>query len=229
MCYTGGMTYFFDYNITSTSSSYAVELGQIGYLRNLDNPNNLTYVYWDIGEPEIVQQGKVYTGQFVEKNVSEMDDVVFTRADYSTIATPENTITPTILNETTSVFDLSQTFTVAAGEIVSLNGLCRQIQPEQVILNENGTITMGNKIASIRYTLTLGSGEVYQVVDKDVSLARTFEDGTTSTSILEFRHNFSIDESLRGNYVWIAAQPIDEFGNEVGGQLYVCEFYVSRS
>lgn len=227
--YVGGMTHFFDYNITGTSTSYSVELGQLGYDRELENPNRLTYVYWDIGEPEIKQQGKVYTGKFVEKSVSAMDDILFTRIDHSMVESPENTINPTILNETTSIFDVSQEFAVNVGETVSLNGICKVIQPGQVTLNPDETFTMDNKIESVRYTLTLGTGEVYQVVDKDVSLTRTFEDGATSTSILEFRHNFPINESLRGNYIRIFAQAIDAFGNEVGGQLYVCGFFVSRS
>lgn len=228
MCYTGGMTYFFDYNTTATSTSYSVELGQLGYIRNLENPNRVTYVYWDIGEPEIKQQGKVYMGNFVEKSVSEIGPVVFTRIDHSMTETPENTLNPTILNETTSIFDLSQEFTVTSGETISLNGLCKVIQPAEVTLNENGSVTLGNKIAAVRYTLMDGTGEVIQEVEKDVSLTRTFEDGSTSTSILEFRHNFTISESMRNYYVRVFAQAIDEFGNEVGTQIYVCTFYVSR-
>lgn len=227
--YVGGMTHFFDYNITRTSTSYSVELGQLGYDKELENPNRLTYVYWDIGEPEIKQQGKVYTGKFVEKSVSAMDDILFTRIDHSMVESPENTISPTILNETTSIFDVSQEFAVTAGETVSLNGICKVIQPGQVVLNPDETFTMDNKIESVRYTVMLGTGEVYQVVDKDVGLTRTFEDGATSTSILEFRHNFPINESLKGNYIRIFAQAIDAFGNEVGGQLYICGFFVSRS
>lgn len=227
MGYTGGMTYFFDYNISATSTSYSVELGQIGYIRNLDNPENLTYVYWDIGEPEIQQQGTTYTGQFVEKNVSEMDDIVFTRVDYSPIISPENTITPAILNETTSVFDLSQPFTVSVGDFISINGLCRQIQPEQVTLNQDGSITMGNRIVSIRYTFTLGTGERYQVLERGVELTRTFEDGSTSTAILEFRNNFLVTRSLAGRSMTITAEALDAFGNVVSEPLYVCEYFVA--
>lgn len=229
MCYTGGMTYYFDYNTSATSVSYTVELGQIGYLHNLNDPNRITYVYWDIGEPEIKQQGKVYEGKFVQKSVSELEPVVFTRVDHSMTATPENTLNPQILNETTSVFDLSQQIEVVPGETVSLNGLCKVIQPDHVTLNDDGSITLGNKIAAIRYTLTHASGEVYQTVEKEVSLKRTFEDGSTSTSILEFRHNFTIEEKMRGDAVRIFAQALDEFGNEVGGQLYCCTLRVPRS
>lgn len=228
MCYTGGMTHFFNYNTTATSTSYTMELGQLGYLRNLENPDRVTYVYWDIGEPEIKQQGKVYMGNFVEKNVSEIGTAVYTRIDHSMTETPENTINPTILNETTSIFDLSQRFTVNPGEIISLNGLCKVIQPEKVTLHEDGSLTLGNKIAAIRYTLVTGSGTLIQKVEKDVSLTRTFEDGSTSTSILEFRHNFNIDESLRNQDVRVFAQAIDEFGKDVGEQIFVCMFRVSR-
>lgn len=228
MGYVGGMTYLFNYNITATSTSYTVELGQLGYDKELEDPNRLTYVYWDIGEPEIKQQGKVYTGKFVEKSASAMDDILVTRIDHSTVDTPENTINPTILSETTSEFDPSQRFNAAVGETVSVNGLCKVIQPDQVTLNENETFTMGNRIAAVRYTLAYASGEVIQVVEKNVGLTRTMENGYTATSVLEFRHNFAVTESMRGNDVRIFAQAIDAFGEEVGGQLYVCTFRVPR-
>ena len=81
------------------------------------------------------------------------------------------------------------------------------IQPETVILNSNETFTMENRITSIRYTLEYATGELYEVVKKDVpGLERTFESGDTSTSILEFRHNFDVKEEMRGNHVRIFAQ-----------------------
>lgn len=226
MCYTGGMTYYFDYNTTATSTSYTVELGQIGYLKNLEDPNRLTYIYWDIGEPEIKQLGKVYTGQFVEKSVSEMEPVTFTRVDRSANETPENTIDPAILNKTTSIFDLTEQFNAAPGEVISLNGFCKVIQPENVTLNENGTVTFGNRIVAIRYTLASPTGKVYQVVEKDVGLKRTFEDGSTTPCILEFRHNFDVDKSMRGKDIEITAQAIDEFGNDVGEPVYACQYHI---
>ena len=227
--YVGGMTYFFDYNISSTSTSYTVELGQLGYDKALEDNDSITYVYLDIGEPEIHQQGKVYEGKFVQLPLDKMEPVLFTRADHSDISTPENVINPTILNETTSEFDLFERFVANPGETVSLNGICQVIQPENVILNDNETFTMGNRISSIRYVLRYATGDIYAVVEKPVSgLERTFANGDTSTSILEFRHNFAVTEDMRGNDIRIFAQALDESGNAVGTYYYACMFRVPR-
>lgn len=228
--YIGGMTYFFDYNITATSTSYRVELGQLAYDKALDNRDSITYCYYDIGEPQIIQDGKTYNGKFVTVDLDNMDSVRFTRADYSYTETPENYISPEILSDTTSQFNLDERFIVNPGETVSLNGICKVIQPKDVVfLPETESFVIGNRVAAIRYTIRDAFGNVYATVDKEVSgLVREFDNGSTSTSILEFRHNFTVEENMRGNDMRIFAQALDEESNPVGGMVYGCIFRVPR-
>ncbi len=229
--YIGGMTYFFDYNITASSTSYRVELGQLAYDRTLNNRNNITYCYYNIGEPQIIQDGITYNGHFVTVDLDNMDSVRFTRADCSFDETQENHISPEILANSKSQFDLDERFLVSPGEIVSLNGICKVIQPENVtFVPDTESFIMGNKVAGIRYTIKYATGETYMTMDKPVSgLVREFENGTTSISILEFRHNFTVEEDMRGNDMRIVAEALDEDGEVVGGIVYACMFRVPRS
>ena len=88
---------------------------------------------------------------------------------------------------------------------------------------------MGNRIASVTYTIKLADGTFVKSIDKEISgLDREFADGKISKSILEFRHNFTVDETMRGNTYRIFAQAKDMFGNDVGGMLYGCMFRVPR-
>lgn len=229
--YIGGMTYFFDYNISEGSVSYRVELGQLGYLKDLDNRNSITYCYYDIGEPVIEQHGETYYGSFVTKNLDQMDPLLFTRVDISTADTAENTVSPEILADATSVFDLDTRFTANPGDILSVNGICQVIQPETVtFLPDTESFQLGNRIAGVRYTVRDAFGTVLYTIDKPVSgLARTFSPGYTSISILEFRHNFTVEESMRGSDIRIFATALDLEGNPVGSPLYVCMFRVPRA
>ena len=229
--YIGGLTYLFDYNISKSSTSYRVELGQLGYDKVLDDRNSIAYYYYDIGEPLIKQHGKTYEGKFILKDLDHMRPVIFTRADHSNIETSENFISPSILEETTSAFDLDKAFTVEPGEIVSLNGICQVIQPETVIFRpETQDFVMGNRIAAIRYTIKNADGTLREVIEKEIpGLQREFEDGSSSTSILEFRHNFKVSEDMRGYYIRIFAEALDESGRVVGGTLFGCAFRVPRS
>ena len=228
--YIGGMTHFFDYNITSSSTSYSVELGQLAYDRVLNNLFNLAYCYYDIGEPEITQHGKTIQGKFIQKTISQMDPLEFTRMDHSTVESRENYISPAILEETTSQFDSMKTFDVNPGETLSLNGICKVIQPEEVtFLPETESFKMGNRIAGVDYTLKLADGTFVKSVYKEVpGLDREFANGSVSKSILEFRHNFTVDETMRGNTYRIFAQAKDEFGNDAGGMVYCWAFRVPR-
>lgn len=55
----------------------------------------------DIGKPVIGQQGNVYEGKFISKDLNFMNPVIFMRVDHSTIETPENYTSASILEETT--------------------------------------------------------------------------------------------------------------------------------
>lgn len=228
--YIGGLTHFFDYNITSSSTSYSVELGQLAYDKVLDDMNSIAYCYYDIGEPEITQHGKTIQGNFIQKNLAQMNPVEFTRADHSTVKTRENFISPAILEETTSQFDFQTTFDVNPGETVSLNGVCEVIQPENVtFLPDTESFRMDNRIAGITYSLRLADGTPVETIDKEIpGLDREFASGSVSKSILEFRHNFEVDETMRGNTYRILAQAKDAYGRSVGGLLYGCTFRVPR-
>ena len=228
--YIGGMTHFFDYNITSSSTSYSVELGQLAYDKALDQMNSLSYCYYDIGEPEITQHGTTIQGKFIQKDNVQMNPLEFTRTDHSMTESRENFISPAILEETTSQFDSSKSFDVHPGETISLNGVCKVIQPEEVtFLPDTESFQMGNRIASVTYTIKLADGTFVKSIDKEISgLDREFADGKISKSILEFRHNFTVDETMRGNTYRIFAQAKDMFGNDVGGMLYGCMFRVPR-
>jgi hypothetical protein len=227
--YIGGMSYFFDYNISTTSTSYRIEIGQLAADKVLDDPNSITYCYYDIGEPQIVQRGKTYEGKFVQKNVSQMTPLVFTRIDLWNASAAENYITPQILSSSQSKFDLSTSFNLEPGEVFWLNGLCKAIQPETVTFNpETESYTMGNRIAAIRYTFKLAdNGITKYTFDKEVpGLTRVFENGYSSVSTLEFRHKFSVDESVRGYDFYVTAQALDVSGNLIGSPNYVCSFTV---
>lgn len=227
--YIGGMTYFFDYNVSAGSTSYRVELGQLAEDRVLENPGSITYCYYDIGEPLIVQGGKTYEGKFIQKDLTRMPPLVFTRIDFWNEHAKENYIDPEILRTSQSEFDLSSTFELEPGETIWLNGLCQVIQPEEVTFHpETESYTMGNRIAKVRYQVkSSSSGITKYTFTKDIpGLTRVFDNGSSSVSILEFRHAFSVSDSLRGEELYVTAQALDTFGNPVGSPCQVCAFSV---
>ena len=227
--YIGGMTYFFDYNVSTSSTSYRVELGQLAEDRVLDNPDSITYCYYDIGEPVIVQGGKTYEGTFVQKGLTDMPPLVFTRIDCWNAHAKENYIDPNILRTSQSVFDLSAPFNLEPGEPIWFNGLCEVIQPEEVTFHpETESYTMGNRIAKVRYQVTSAdTGITKSIFTKDIpGLTRVFDNGSSSVSILEFRHNFSAKESWRGDNLYVTAQALDVNNDPVGSPCRVCTFSV---
>ena len=115
------------------------------------------------------------------------------------------------------------------GETIWLNGLCQVIQPEEVTFHpETESYTMGTRIAKVRYQVkSSSSGITKDTFTKDIpGLTRVFDNGSSSVSILEFRHAFSVSDSLRGEELYVTAQALDTFENPVGSPCQVCAFSV---
>jgi hypothetical protein len=187
MEYGEGKVHFYIYNVTPSSTTWSVETGTIMETQDIEDPDRLECIYYDIGD---LQVGST-EGEFAI--FAANDYLQLTRADFPLGATMDNYLVMSDLEDMQSDFDYTDGILGYQGEIVSFYGVVRPIQntPTEIYFDEDDSVfQIANKIATVQYDIT-GIGVDYTVT-KDVGLTRLFDDGTEGASLLEFKHDFEL-------------------------------------
>lgn len=231
--YIGGRVHFYIYNVSESSATYNVEVGQLAYDDAIDDSSRVTYYYYNIGEP-VLPNGCV---RGILKQFYENQPVALTRVDYPTDSSVDNYVNINDLEDMRSDTDLSDGICVKAGEKISLYGVCKPI-PSNVTRDESNKYTIYNRIAYIRY-MYLSYGMPIEII-RPVTLTRIYPDSdfdiwldmmrqgifsvdaaAVSSSILEFKHDFVFPSELKGEQIQIKVSALDKYSNVVGNDMTI--------
>jgi hypothetical protein len=185
--YREGKVHFYIYNVTPSSTTWSVETGTIMETQDIEDPDRLECIYYDIGDLQ-VGSSEGYFSIF-----GAADYLQLTRGDFPLGTTEDNYLDMSDLEDMQSDFDFSDGILGYQGEVLSIYGVVKPIQntPNEIVFNETESdFQIGNRIATVEYNIT-GVGVSYSVT-KDVGLTRLFDDGTEGTSLLEFKHDFEL-------------------------------------
>ncbi len=226
--YIGGRVHFYIYNMSQSSATYNVEVGQLAYDNAINNRSRVAYLYYDIGEP-FLPNGNI-EGNF--RRFTADKPVAFTRADYPTGSSVDNYVNISDLENMKSDTDLSDGISVKAEETVSLYGVCKPI-PSEVTRDDSNKYTISNRITQIRYTYVY-CGTKTQIF-RPVTLTRVYPESdfhsrlelmregvfdmnaaAVSSSVLEFKHDFVFPRELKGQQVKLRASAMDKNSNIIG-------------
>ncbi len=220
--------HFYIYNVSESSATYNVEVGQLAYDNAINDRSRVSYYYYNIGEP-ILPNGCI-KGKF--KQFSKDKPIALTRVDYPAGSSVDNYVNINDLKNMRSDTDLSNGFCVKAGENVSLYGVCKPI-PSYVTRDASNKYTIYNRITNIRYTY-VSCGMPVEIL-RPVTLVRVYPDSdfharlelmrqgifnmeaaAVAPSILEFKHDFVFPSEMKGKQVCMKVSALDKYGNPVG-------------
>lgn len=210
--YEKGRVHFLIYNVSPTSTTWKVELATIQNTQGVDDPNRLVSYFYDIGDMNV---GGVI-GKFEQFPLDERMHLY--RVDYQTGNSQENYINTNDLLNIESDFDLSDGVTALTGEVISLYGVVKPIQvdPSDLIFDETQSeFTINNRISTVQYTFT-GDNVLYSE-NRDVGLVRSFVGGSEYLSLLEFKHDFEVQEAWAGKEITVVMEAFDTHGNLIDG------------
>lgn len=210
------------YNIHETSTSQSVELGGLGHAGRLGS-NTILWYHYDSGELSLAYdlgngQTAVKEGAIVP--FPEGRRLVFVRAEIRgdgqiELPASDYVYSPELADKTVD-WNVADGVAVKPKQLLSLFGVVKPIQPalNDVVANDDGTYTMNNRIATVRYTLLDGAQEVLSFDAKRVELTRTGIN--TKPSIYEFRHDIPIPATF--NKPWtVRVAAFDSHGVPVQG------------
>lgn len=221
--YVTGRVHAMIYNIRGErSATQEVELGHIAYEGWLES-DEIIYYHYDVGEPFVPH--KTFGGTAVRQGklipFNHGDKLAFTRVSYAPKETasfdykpydPERVEWPPVV-----LIDTGE------DELFRIYGVVTPIQPHlsEVTANDDGTYTIGNRIAKVRYEFIDGaSGEILYAAERPVELSRKYEDSSgkwSADSIYEFRHEFALPKSLYGKIFTVHAKAYDHYYEPVFG------------
>ena len=208
------------YNIHGTSTTQSVELGGLGYAGRLGS-NSILWYHYDSGEVSLVYD--LGNGQAASKlgTIVPFPDgkrLVLVRAeirgDGQTEPPASDYVYSPELADKTVDWNVADGVAVKPKQLLSLFGVVKPIQPalDDVVANDDGTYTMNNRIATVRYTLLDGTQEMLVFDAKRVELTRTGIN--TRPSIYEFRHDIPVPSTF--NKAWtVRVEAFDSYGARV--------------
>lgn len=210
--YRNNHAHFYGYNVSATAATQTVEIGSLQAQNAIEQPDRLTSYYYDSGEP-LLPNGSI-EGRF--KPFVDGEHLALTRIDLPAGASQDNQLVMENLATTSSVLDLEQEVNVAANQTFSLFGVVTPIQnaAEDIIINNDNTFTVSNRISTIEYVLTADG--ISQTISKPVGLNR-ITGGVSRSSVYEFKHDFVLDASYQGKLVTLTTQAFDSHDQAVAG------------
>ena len=218
--YAGGRVHMYIYGTTFSSTSYSVELGLMQSCLDMDNPARIDFRYYDIGEPEL--PANRLTGRFVTMDNGQY--VAFTRVN-TTADGAEGYLDMESLETVESTIDFQgTTFTIKPDSSLSVFGVTRPIQTKEISYDEDaGNYTYPNRVSSVVYKFEFGPDLSSPVAHSNTTLTRSYSDGNTVTSSLEFKHVLYFDKGMADltDSIKIYAKPYDSYGNELGDYEYL--------
>lgn len=209
--YISGKIHAIMYNIPlEQCASQTVEIGRIAFEGFIES-EEIVYYYYDIGEPSL--NIKTFHGEEEKEGkiiaFDHGDRLQFTRAEFSN----NQNYSPcrVIDGVDTNVYNA---VAVDRGNPLTLYGVVTPIQPllSKVIPNDDGTFTVGNRIAKLRYNfVNMIEGTLYSD-EKTVLLERFFDPKDVTQinkSIYEFRHSFQLPKKMDGKIVTVEVKGYD--------------------
>lgn len=219
--YNSGRVHAVLYNIPEKrSASQEVELGRIAFEGRMFRGDEVWFYCYDTGEPSL--KYAAWDGEHVKDGkiikLYEGERLRFTRAEIG--ARPEKYFpTRNAGNVDWNVYD---SVAAAPGLPVTLYGVVPPIQPplSEVKQNDDGTYTIKNRIAKIRYRLEEKS--TGEVIEKDfpTGLERYYDprdEKWASPSIYEFRHTITVPGGGKKRLYTVTTEAFDSRGEPVGG------------
>lgn len=212
-----GKTHFLAYNITKSSTSYAVELGHLQKLGVVDDTSRFAAYYYDIGEPKFTMNQKKQTGKITAMKPG--DKMVLCRMDVVDDKAYDGKLDLLKSEIKKSTKDVTSRITVNKGERFALMGVLSpiQIEKDQVVFDSvNNEYQNPRGISKVVYQID--DGVKIKRIEKKVGLTRTYESGLSSTSEYEFYHVFdsALFQKINKDYI-ITAQAYDSKGDPVKG------------
>lgn len=222
------------YNINEKSATQGVEIAGLARLGRLGS-GDITWYYYDAGEVSLAYEGaggkkEIKKGAIVPFPPAR--NLVFTRAEIRDSGKEGYAVQDNIFSPEDSAkkvdWDLSDGVHLKPGELLSLYGVVKPIQPalEDTEALEDGTYWANNRIAEVRYTLTDGKKEVLTLEGKGVELTRT--DISSGPSIYEFRHNIPLGTDFAGEWT-VKAEAFDSHGKAVEGTAMTFKLYAGEA
>lgn len=193
----------FIYDITEDSTSYSTELAFLGKRDRLGDPNHFFAYCYDVGEAEIKGvKGKITRlGSDEYVRVCRVDAVRDTARE-STYLTDGREVTRSMNGDVT----------VFPGERFAVVGVIRpwQTDPDGFILQSDNTYLRKSPVSRLEYEFD--DGEKVTAKSRLPGLTRVADDGSESTSVLEFSNVFTLDESFAGKTVTITVRGFTQEG-----------------
>jgi len=210
------------YNIHGTSTTQSVELGGLAYAGRLGS-NSVIWYHYDSGEVALNYNpgnGQTASKAGIIVPFPEGRRLVFVRAEIrgdgqSEIEPSDYVYSPELADKTVD-WNVADGVAVKPKQLLSLFGVVKPIQPalDDVVANDDGTYTINNRIATVRYTLLDGTQELFSFDAKRVELTRTGINARPS--IYEFRHDIPVPATF--NKPWtVRVAAFDIYGTLVPG------------
>ncbi|MCQ4764271.1 hypothetical protein [Cloacibacillus evryensis] len=219
--YASGRVHAVLYNIPEKrSASQEVEFGRIAFEGRLFRDDEVWFYFYDAGEPSL--KYSAWDGEHVkEGRITKLDEgerLRFTRAELG--SRPEKYF-PTE-NAGRVDWNVYDSVAAAPGEAVTFFGVTPPIQPplSEVEQNDDGTFTIKNRIAKIRYRFEEKS--LGEVIEKELptGLERCYDprdEKWTSPSIYEFRHTITLPGTAKKRLYTVTVEAFDSRGAPVDG------------
>lgn len=210
------------YNIHATSATQGVEIGGMAFAQRL-TPPGLTCYYYDIGDPAVSYDagtGRVERKEGTIVPFAANDRLVLNRAEIrgdgvTDVEGADYVCSPDLADKQVD-WNLADGVTVRSRQLLSLFGVVVPLQPApaDVVANLDGTYTVNNRIATVRYRLLEGMTEL-QTFDRRVELTR--RGVNPRPSLYEFRHDLPISPDFAGKSLTVRLAALDSHGNAVAG------------
>lgn len=210
------------YNVHVSSATQSVELGGLAYAGRLGS-NSILWYHYDSGEVSLAYD--LGNGQAASKlgTIVPFPDgkrLVLVRAEIrgdgqTEPPTSDYVYTPELADKTVD-WNVADGVAVKPKQLLSLFGVVKPIQPalNDVVANDDGTYTINNRIATVRYTLLDGTQEMLTFDAKRVELTRNGINNRPS--IYEFRHDIPVPATF--NKPWtVRVAAFDSYGTLVPG------------
>lgn len=216
--YLEGRVHAVIYNISENSLTQRVALGRIAFQGWLDTEEIYFYRY-DIGEPCLTYEkwGETLCREGVITRFEEGNGLALTRAEIIGATVSESVCRPFENAGRTELYPFAAAI-VRPGDTLRLYGVVTPIQPRlsEVVPEPDAAFTIQNRIDKICYVFEDMLDGVFHTEEHRVGLTRFYEAGP-SVSIYEFRHTFTLPQSLRGRVVTVFASAYDSRGEKVRG------------
>ncbi len=209
--YLSGMVHFLIYNVKASATTYAVEIGTLQSVKDIES--RLASYYYDIGEP-VLPDADQTAGTVTA--FEQGDKLALTRAETVNTAGDDGVYNQDNPDVAAYDLDLADGVKAEVGDTLALYGVTAPIQIDDadIVYKGDNAYTLNNKIAKLSYDITV-DGETTSF-EKAVTLNRK-SGGWDNFSELEFRHLLAIDESMKGETVSVAVTGYDAHGAKVAG------------